>query len=168
MTILVTENCRLCRFTECVAVCPVACFHADDDMVYIDNDVCIDCRACIPVCPVKAILAEEDLAVPSSHAGVFALPSLYEGFGLPLPAATACGAPVVCSNAGPLPEVAGDAALFLKPEDPVEWAATMLDVLMNTSLRAELRRRGFARAKEFVWQRSAQATREVYREALLA
>ena len=113
-------------------------------------------------------LAEEDLAVLYSHAGVFALPSLYEGFGLPLLEAMACGAPVVCSNAGPLPEVAGDAALFLKPEDPEEWAATMLDVLTNTSLRAELRRRGFARAKEFSWQRSAQATREVYREALLA
>jgi ferredoxin len=62
MTIVVTENCRLCRFTECVSVCPVACFHADDEMVYIDNDTCIDCRACIPVCPVKAILAEDDLA----------------------------------------------------------------------------------------------------------
>ena len=62
MTIVVTDNCRLCRFTECVAVCPVACFHADDEMVYIDNDICIDCRACIPVCPVKAILAEDDLA----------------------------------------------------------------------------------------------------------
>jgi alpha-1,3-rhamnosyl/mannosyltransferase len=113
-------------------------------------------------------LAEEDLAVLYSHAGLFALPSLYEGFGLPVLEAMACGAPVVCSNAGPLPEVAGDAALFLKPEDPEEWAATMLDVLTNASLRAELRRRGFARAKEFSWQRSAQATREVYREALLA
>jgi ferredoxin len=61
MTIVVTDNCRMCRFTECVAVCPVACFHADTDMVYIDNDVCIDCRACIPVCPVKAIVAEDDL-----------------------------------------------------------------------------------------------------------
>lgn len=61
MTIVVTDNCRLCRFTECISVCPVACFHADEDMVYIDNDVCIDCRACIPVCPVKAIFSEDDL-----------------------------------------------------------------------------------------------------------
>ena len=61
MTIVVTDNCRLCRFTECVAVCPVACFHADDEMVYIDNNACIDCRACIPICPVNAIYAEEDL-----------------------------------------------------------------------------------------------------------
>lgn len=61
MTIVVTDNCRLCRFTECVAVCPVACFHADEEMVYVDNDNCIDCRACIPVCPVKAIFEEDDL-----------------------------------------------------------------------------------------------------------
>ena len=67
MTIVVTDNCQLCRFTECVSVCPVACFHADDKMVYIDNDVCIDCRACIPVCPVKAIIAEEDLTGSQLH-----------------------------------------------------------------------------------------------------
>jgi ferredoxin len=67
MSIVVTENCRLCRFTECVSVCPVACFHADEDMVYIDNNVCIDCLACIPVCPVKAIMAEDDLAEDQKH-----------------------------------------------------------------------------------------------------
>jgi ferredoxin len=67
MTIVVTDNCSLCRFTECVAVCPVACFHADDEMVYIDNDVCIDCRACIPVCPVKAIYSEDDLKSEQKH-----------------------------------------------------------------------------------------------------
>jgi glycosyltransferase involved in cell wall biosynthesis len=113
-------------------------------------------------------LGEDDLAVLYSHAGVLALPSLYEGFGLPVLEAMACGAPVVCSNAGPLPEVAGDAAVFLNPDDPDAWAATMLDVLTNASLRAELRRRGFARTKEFSWERTARATREVYREALLA
>jgi ferredoxin len=62
MTIVVTENCQRCRFTECVAVCPVACFHADQEMVYIDNDSCIDCLACIPVCPVKAVVTEDDLS----------------------------------------------------------------------------------------------------------
>jgi ferredoxin len=67
MTIVVTDNCRLCRFTECLAVCPVACFHADDEMVYIDNDTCIDCRACIPVCPVKAIYSEDDLPADKIH-----------------------------------------------------------------------------------------------------
>jgi len=67
MTIVVTDNCRLCRFTECISVCPVACFHGDDSMVYIDNDVCIDCMACIPVCPVKAIVAAEDLTEEQQH-----------------------------------------------------------------------------------------------------
>ncbi|HEX9465447.1 MAG TPA: ferredoxin family protein [Alphaproteobacteria bacterium] len=67
MTIVVTDNCQRCRFTECVAVCPVACFHADADMVYIDNDICIDCRACIPVCPVKAIFGEDDLPADKQH-----------------------------------------------------------------------------------------------------
>ena len=67
MTVVVTDNCQLCRFTECVSVCPVACFHADDRMVYIDNDVCIDCMACIPVCPVKAIVAEADLSEGQFH-----------------------------------------------------------------------------------------------------
>lgn len=61
MPTIVTDNCRLCRFTECVSVCPVSCFHADEQMVYIDNNLCIDCRACIPSCPVHAIYDEEEL-----------------------------------------------------------------------------------------------------------
>ena len=61
MTTVVTENCKGCRFTDCVTVCPVACFHYDDEMLYIDPDVCIDCSACIPECPVEAIFEEDDL-----------------------------------------------------------------------------------------------------------
>ena len=61
MTTVVTDNCRTCRFTDCVAVCPVECFHYDDEMLYIDPDVCIDCSACIPECPVQAIFEEDDL-----------------------------------------------------------------------------------------------------------
>jgi glycosyltransferase involved in cell wall biosynthesis len=113
-------------------------------------------------------LGEEDLAVLYSHAGVFVLPSLYEGFGLPVLEAMACGAPVVCSNAGPLPEVAGDAAVLLTPEDAPVWAAAMLGVLTNSADSNELRQRGFARAKMFSWDAAARATREVYHEALLA
>lgn len=55
MTTIVTDNCQRCRFTDCVTVCPVNCFHGDEEMLYIDPDVCIDCSACIPVCPVQAI-----------------------------------------------------------------------------------------------------------------
>jgi glycosyltransferase involved in cell wall biosynthesis len=74
----------------------------------------------------------------------------------------------VCSNAGPLPEVAGDAALLLEPEDARVWAGTLLDVLTSPERTAELRRRGFVRSRAFSWEHAAQATRAVYREALLA
>ena len=63
MTTIVTDNCRRCRFTDCVTVCPVACFHGDEEMLYIDPNVCIDCGACIPLCPVEAIYEDFDLPV---------------------------------------------------------------------------------------------------------
>jgi len=61
MTHVVTEHCERCRFTECVTVCPVECFHGDAARLYIDADVCIDCGACVPVCPVRAISETYDL-----------------------------------------------------------------------------------------------------------
>lgn len=61
MTHVVTDACGGCRYTDCVSTCPVACFRAADDRVYIDPDVCIDCGACIPACPVRAIVEEFDL-----------------------------------------------------------------------------------------------------------
>lgn len=61
MTYVVTGNCQRCRCTDCVVVCPVDCFHADDEMLYIDPDSCIDCDACVPECPVEAIYAEADV-----------------------------------------------------------------------------------------------------------
>ncbi len=67
MAIVVTEKCRDCRFTECVTVCPVSCFHGDGRMLYIDPAVCIMCQACVPVCPVQAIYDEADLPPEWSH-----------------------------------------------------------------------------------------------------
>lgn len=61
MTTVVTDNCTNCRYTDCLTVCPVECFHADGTMLYIDPNVCIDCSACITECPVKAIYEEDDL-----------------------------------------------------------------------------------------------------------
>lgn len=63
MTHVITDNCLGCRYTECVSVCPVDCFHGADDRLYIDPDVCIDCAACVPICPVKAISDSFDIAV---------------------------------------------------------------------------------------------------------
>lgn len=67
MTTVVTENCKGCRFTDCVPVCPVECFHGDEEMLYIDNDVCIDCGACLDECPVEAIYEEDDLPDNLKH-----------------------------------------------------------------------------------------------------
>jgi ferredoxin len=62
MAYVVTNSCRGCRFTECVTVCPVECFHVDDTMTYIDPENCIDCGGCVPVCPVNAIEPDYRLA----------------------------------------------------------------------------------------------------------
>ena len=67
MTYVVTDNCRRCRYTDCVEVCPVDCFHADEEMLYIHPDECIDCGACVPECPVEAIYDEAELPEDLSH-----------------------------------------------------------------------------------------------------
>lgn len=67
MTFVVTDNCKDCRFTDCVAVCPVDCFHADDTMLYIDPAECIDCGACVPECPVEAIYDETQVPENQKH-----------------------------------------------------------------------------------------------------
>ncbi len=69
MTIVVTDNCRLCRFTECVSVCPVECFHSDDTMVYIDNDVCIDCTCLHPGLPGQSHRSQRRICRRSKCAG---------------------------------------------------------------------------------------------------
>ncbi|MCZ6765873.1 MAG: 4Fe-4S binding protein [bacterium] len=61
MTYVVIDNCLKCRYTDCVVVCPVDCFHASAEMLYIDADECIDCGACVPECPVEAIYPEDEL-----------------------------------------------------------------------------------------------------------
>jgi ferredoxin len=67
MAVVVTDKCRLCRYTECVAVCPVSCFHGDGEQLYIDASVCIECQACVPVCPVHAIYDTDDLDRMRDH-----------------------------------------------------------------------------------------------------
>ncbi|HKO47429.1 MAG TPA: 4Fe-4S binding protein [Polyangiaceae bacterium] len=67
MTFVVTGNCLRCRYTDCVVVCPVDCFHGDAEMLYIDPVVCIDCGACVPECPVEAIYDEGSVPPEEAH-----------------------------------------------------------------------------------------------------
>lgn len=71
MTFVVTENCIRCKYTDCVEVCPVDCFHEGPNFLVIDPDECIDCQLCEPECPVNAIFAEDDL--PPDQANFIAL-----------------------------------------------------------------------------------------------
>jgi glycosyltransferase involved in cell wall biosynthesis len=106
----------------------------------------------------------ETLKVFYKTASAFVFPSLYEGFGLPPLEAMACGTPVVTSNVSSLPEVAGDAAVLVNPENVFDIAAGIREVLTNASLRAELIERGRRRARQFSWERTACQVLEIYRE----
>lgn len=107
--------------------------------------------------------------LPDLYAGsrLFIYPSLYEGFGLPVLEALACGAPVITSNSSSLPEVAGDAALLVPPDDVDELVRAMRRVLEDKKLRDDLRARGPRQAAPFTWERAARETRAIY-EAVLA
>lgn len=106
------------------------------------------------------------LAEAYAAADVFVLPSRYEGFGLTVLEAMACGTPVVCSNRASLPEVAGDAAVLCDPDDVRGFAAAIVRVLTEERFADELVARGRARAAQFTWARAAEATLAVYRAAV--
>jgi glycosyltransferase involved in cell wall biosynthesis len=107
----------------------------------------------------------EDDDLPDLYRGaqMFVYPSLYEGFGLPVVEAMACGTPVITSNCSSLPEVAGDAAVLIDPTRPDDLAAAMSALMSSGALHEELRWKGLARAKEFTWEAVARKTMEVYR-----
>lgn len=96
------------------------------------------------------------------EADVLALLSRYEGFGLPVLEAMACGTPVVCSNAASLPEVAGGAAWLVEPDDTAGAAAALKEILSNPVTAARLREAGLARAAMFSWRTTADAVRRIY------
>jgi glycosyltransferase involved in cell wall biosynthesis len=100
-----------------------------------------------------------------ASAAAFVFPSRYEGFGLPPLEAMACGAPVVTSNVSSLPEVVGDAAVQVNPENVFDIARGIQDVLLDDDLRDELIRRGHEQAARFSWERTARQVLEIYKEA---
>jgi glycosyltransferase involved in cell wall biosynthesis len=109
-------------------------------------------------------MPDETLAVLYRLAAVFVFPSLYEGFGLPPLEAMASGTPVVTSNVSSLPEVVGDAAVLVDPNDAESIADGMRRVLTDPTLAATLTERGLARAAEFSWERSVRQINAIYRE----
>jgi glycosyltransferase involved in cell wall biosynthesis len=96
-------------------------------------------------------------------AALLVYPSLYEGFGLPLIEAMACGTPVVASRVTSIPEVVGDGGMLLDPTDTNAWTMAMLEVATDEHVRARLRAAGLRRAAEFTWERTARLTLEAYR-----
>lgn len=100
----------------------------------------------------------KDENLPDLYAGanIFAFPSLYEGFGIPILEAMACGIPVLTSESSSLSEIAGDAALLVKPTDTVDIAGGIYELIKNSELRKKLIKNGYDRVKLFSWEKSAK------------
>ncbi len=107
---------------------------------------------------------ESDLPFVYSGASVFVFPSFYEGFGIPVLEAMACGAPVVCSNSSSLPEAGGEAALYADPCDIGKFAEHIENVLSNQMLREDLINKGFNQIKNFTWFGATTALLECFNE----
>jgi glycosyltransferase involved in cell wall biosynthesis len=112
-------------------------------------------------------IADEDLPALYSAADFFAYPSLYEGFGLPIIEALACGTPVLTADNSCLPEAGGPGALYVPAEDVNKIAEAILQLAQDEALRAQLRTAGQAHAAQFTWERSARQLLSAY-ERLLA
>lgn len=121
---------------------------SDEDVIYIPS------------------VEPQELAVLYSMATCFVQPSLYEGFGLPVLEAMACGTPVIVSDRASLPEIAGDAALCFEAESEESLAKALLEVSGDPRVREALVTKGFQRVRKFSWKRMAEETLEVYKEAL--
>lgn len=115
---------------------------------------------------VTGYVSPEDLAHWYRRASIFAFPSLDEGFGMPVLEAMAAGTPVVASNRSALPEVAGNAALLVDPEDIGSLRDTLIEIIRNEELRRDLTQRGICRARSFTWAKAVRETWRVYQELL--
>lgn len=119
-------------------------------------------------CRPLGFVADADLSAIYSGALALVFPSIYEGFGLPILEAMACGCPVLTTTKASLPEVAGDAALYLQnPDDPSELAALLERIEQDGVLRRQMRQKGLERAAAFSWERTAELTKQAFDAALV-
>jgi glycosyltransferase involved in cell wall biosynthesis len=107
---------------------------------------------------------DDDLLRLYNACDCFVFPSLYEGFGIPILEAMACGRAVACSNTSSMPEVADGAGILFDPGSKSEIARALADILLDAELRARLERRGLQRAPQFTWTRTAERTLEIYQD----
>lgn len=115
---------------------------------------------------LTGFVPDDELPLWYAAADLFAFPSLYEGFGLPVLEAMACGTPVVTSKASSMPEVAGDAAVYVDPESVEAIAEGIRVIARDAALRDRAARAGADRSRGYTWQRTARLTAEVYREVV--
>ena len=109
---------------------------------------------------------DKDLSSLYSNAEMFVFPSLYEGFGIPVLEAFACGCPALLSNTTSLPEVGGEAAEYFNPKSVVEIRSTVEKVLFNSALRKKMVQKGYERLKLFSWDETVRKTGEVYKKCV--
>ena len=110
-------------------------------------------------------VSDDDLPYVYNLSDLFVFPSLYEGFGLPLLEAMACGVPVLTANTSCLPEIGGKAAIYFSAKDKNELAEKILNILNNDSIRRKMIERGLQRSKLFTWRSMAEKTLKVYEAA---
>jgi len=109
-------------------------------------------------------VSSDELPIIINQAIALVFPSLWEGFGLPVLEAMACGTPVITSNVSSLPEVAGDAAILINPYNPGEITAAMTTIINDSETRKQLSEKGLKRANQFSWEKTGLATVEVLKQ----
>jgi len=111
-----------------------------------------------------ASVSDKELVLLYNAASLFVFPSLYEGFGLPVLEAMACGTPVVASNLTSIPEVAGDGAVLTNPHNEETYANLIVNIIKNNEIQKSLIKAGLIQSRKFSWRKTAKLTLEVYRE----
>lgn len=149
--------------TDVVLVLPGSPTPYEGELRALARELAVDARVRFP-----DWLSDDDLDALYALSDAFALPSLIEGFGMPVLEAMARGLPVACSEVSALPEVAGDAAVLFDPTHQADVTAAVRSLFEDGDLVARLSVRGRERAAEFTWRRAGEATLSGYREAIAA